>query len=50
MTVLEAHLCQVVRADQAGWSGADDNDVALDQLIELFIVFPRDVAGDIALS
>ena len=31
-------------ADQAGGTGADDDDIAFDELIELFIVFPRDLA------
>ena len=37
-------------ADQAGRPGADDDDVALDQLIEFFVVFARDVAGDVAFA
>ena len=37
-------------ANQAGRSGADDDHVALDELIELFIVFARDLPGDVSLS
>ena len=46
----KSHVGQVVRADEAGWSGADDDDVAFDQLIEFFVVFARDLSGDIALA
>jgi hypothetical protein len=47
---LDAHSAKIVGANEAGGPGADDDDVALDQLIELFIVLPRNLAGDIALA
>src|SRR5581483_12310411 len=46
----EAHRGEITGADQARRSGADDDDVALDELIELLVVFPRDLSGDIPLS
>ncbi len=47
---LDAHPAEIVGANEAGWPGADDDDVTLDQLIELFIVLPRNLAGDVALA
>ena len=46
----ESHLRQVVGANQAGGAGADDDDVALDELVELFIVFPRNLPGNVSFA
>ena len=46
----ESHRSQVMGADQPGRSGADNDHIALDKLIELLIVFPRDVARDVSFS
>jgi hypothetical protein len=37
-------------ADQPGRPGADNDHIALDELIELFVVFARDLARDISFS
>ena len=46
----EAHVGQVPGANEAGGTGAHDDHVAFDQLIEFLIVFARDLPGDIALA
>ncbi len=39
-----------MRTNQPGWTGADDDDVTFDQLVELFIVFPGNLPGNILLA
>lgn len=46
----EAHVGQIVCADQTGWSGADNDDIAFDQLVEFLVVFARDLSGDISFT
>ena len=45
----ESHVGQVARANQAGRTRTDDDHVAFNELIELFVVFARDLARDVAL-
>jgi hypothetical protein len=46
----DPHPCQVVRADQPGRTAPDDNDVAFDELIELLVIFARNVARNVAFA
>ncbi len=46
----EPHGRQVLGADQAGRTGADDDDVAFDELVEFLVIGPRNLPSNIALS
>ena len=40
----------IVDADQTGRSGSNNDHIAFDELVEFFVVFPRDLARDISFS
>ncbi len=46
----ESHRREIAAANQPGRTGPHNDDIAFDELIELLIVFPRDVPGNIAFT
>ena len=46
----EPHSREVAAANQPGGTGPHDDHIAFDELVELLIVFPGDVPGDIAFA
>jgi hypothetical protein len=46
----KTHVRQIMGTDQAGRPCPYDDDIALDELIELFVVFARDLPGNVAFS
>src|SRR6185295_1707786 len=46
----KTHVRQIMGTDQAGRPCPYDDDIALDELIELFIVFARDLPRDVSFA
>jgi hypothetical protein len=46
----EAHVRQIMRANETRRTGTDDDDVAFDQLVEFFVVLARDLPVDAGTS
>ena len=46
----KAHVSEIMGADQTGRPGSDDDDIALNELVEFFIVFSRDLSCNVAFA
>src|SRR5690242_9218782 len=46
----KSHHGEIASANEAGRTGSDDDHVAFDQLVKLFIPLARNLAGNVTLS